>query len=813
MAHVSPQIEYLSTGANRHCAVADWSVDGILAYGADANVALWRPESNNPRGVETVLAGHTGVVKAVTFLPQEVGIGEEVSYLVTGADDFKLKLWSISKDLTRCECIQTVDAHSASVTCLAALKSWSKPSDVLLASGAADYSIKVWKFDSGQLHPVQTIKTAQGPRFFPLTLALCTLGGDDSSFVLAAGGTRRTIHIYGASRQGGEIDFKPQATLSGHEDWIRALDFTLETTDIGTSDLLLASASQDKYIRLWRVHEGVQVPVLSSTATADPLRDAYLASKGPSNKAHRIKVADRDFTITFEALLLGHEDWIYAVQWNRGSDDILRLLSASADNSLVIWEVEPESGIWASTTRLGEISRDKGATTATGSIGGFWTGLWRADGRSMVCLGRTGSWRRWDFDESDQRWKPAIAVTGHTKPVTGIAWSRDGAYLLSSSSDQTTRLHASWTELGGAGTWHEMSRPQIHGYDLNCIDSLGVDRFVSGADEKLLRVFREPRPVAQLLNRLCRFESDAEAMPEAANIPSLGLSNKAVDPDAPEDVGGGGTVDTATDALKSALEIDRPPFEDALSKYTLWPEIEKLYGHGYEISCLAASNDGRLVASACKASASTHAVVRLFETERWTEVKPPLVAHSLTATRLRFSADDRYLLSVGRDRQWAVFERGDGDAFSLLQSDPKGHSRMILDAAWAPEGWVFVTAGRDKQVKVWRATEGEGKLEFALAGAIPSGQPVTAIDFLPRNSRAGHLVLAMGNEAGSVSICELSTADLSLVSRSDLESRFCPSKSVLQLSWRPSRGEQGDGATLAIAGEDTCLRIYRFGEI
>lgn len=34
---------YIAAGANRHSAVADWGWDGTVAYGADANIALWRP--------------------------------------------------------------------------------------------------------------------------------------------------------------------------------------------------------------------------------------------------------------------------------------------------------------------------------------------------------------------------------------------------------------------------------------------------------------------------------------------------------------------------------------------------------------------------------------------------------------------------------------------------------------------------------------------------------------------------------------------------------------------------------------------------
>jgi elongator complex protein 2 len=407
-----------------------------------------------------------------------------------------------------------------------------------------------------------------------------------------------------------------------------------------------------------------------------------------------------------------------------------------------------------------------------------------------VTLGRTGSWRRWEYDEDADMWSPGIAVTGHTKAVNGISWSQDGRYLLSTSADQTTRLHARWRNSGDGSTWHEMSRPQIHGYDLNCIDTLGNDRFVSGADEKLMRVFRQPRAVAKLLSRLGSIRSsnssaedaalvedavaNAEDMPDAANMPLLGLSNKAIDAiDDDEEVGpptgnDRDAVDPASVVRKSVLEIDHPPLEENLSRHTLWPEVEKLYGHGYEISCLAASHDGGIIASACKASSTNHAVIRLCETAGWTEVKPPLTAHSLTATRLRFSADDRYLLSVGRDRQWAVFERAEGEhgvTFRLLQSNPKGHTRMILDAAWAPpttvateETRIFATAGRDKKVNIWAAkrttaTAVGGQVDsFELACSLTEDKPVTAVDFLGRLDGDGKLVLATGTESGKISI-------------------------------------------------------------
>lgn len=771
-------IEYLSAGANRQTAAADWSEDGIVAFGADSNVGLWQPLASPPKGIIGLLSGHENAVKAVKFLPKSEG--EHTTHLVTGANDRCLKLWALSAGGATASCTQTVHAHTAAVNCIAALQQRKLPSPTsrIFATGAADASVKVWVFDGSQVRLLQTIKNT--PKFFPLSIALSTLSQDGEALVMVVAGTRDIIQVFVANSKTNP-EFQLQATLSGHEGWIQSLHFARES-DAPDSDLILASASQDKYIRLWRFHQGKELPAAAANGT-DQLMGAFLPGKSPSNKAHRLQAAEDHFSVTFEALLLGHDDWIYSAKWySDPSTGKPQLLSASADNTLAIWEADPSSGIWVTTVRLGEISREKGATTATGSTGGFWTGLWSPNGSSAVCLGRTGSWRLWDYSKEQDQWIPHVGISGHTRAVTGITWSKKGDYLLSTSADQTTRLHASWNKGSGQKTWHEMARPQIHGYDLNCIDSLGNSKFVSGADEKLMRVFDEPKAVAKLLSKLCDIGNEhIETMPDAANMPVLGLSNKAIEavdddlevqaanPETDRDA-----LDPGSTVRKSALEIDHPPFEDSLSRHTLWPEIEKLYGHGYEISCLAVSHDGTLIASACRASSINHAVIRLFETERWTEVKPPLTAHSLTTTRLRFSPDDRYLLSVGRDRQWVVFERDGNDklSYKLLQSNPKGHSRMILDATWAPvsDSLVFATAGREKQVKIWRRAPGDTPdAGIICTTTISETHPITAVDFLHRETANGTLLLAVGTEIGKISIYSIDRNSLNISSTLNLQ--------------------------------------------
>lgn len=273
-------------------------------------------------------------------------------------------------------------------------------------------------------------------------------------------------------------------------------------------------------------------------------------------------------------------------------------------------------------------------------------------------------------------------------------------------------------------------------------------------------------------------------MPDAANVPMLGLSNKAIDdssvlplPDGsmPEGEGEGETgepeMPAQPAAAASALEsLVHPPLEDHLARHTLWPEREKLYGHGYEICAVSSSPDGKIIATACRASAIEHAVVRLFDTKEWREIKPPLKSHSLTVTRLAFSPDGSKLLSVSRDRAWTVFEKKEADCWEVLQTMEKAHTRIIWDGKWAPVEEVFVTASRDKSAKLWQR-EGQG---WASRATVKFEAPVTALDFLGQVV-GGKCWLAVALEDGGIYLFNIEVGcwgDVKLVGR--LDDRFAP---------------------------------------
>ena len=815
-----PELEYVAAGGNRHPSAADWA-PGLLAFGAGINIALWNPDDNRANGVSALLAGHTEVVNAVKILDLN---GKR--FIISGASDNSARVWKQKKNsdvsaFPFFEESQCLTGHTGAVNTISIL-----PGSGTFATGAADGTVRVWRLreEDARAELVQAVTLK--PRLMPLATALTRLPSGE--IVLAVAGTIINVQIY-VQTQGG---FELQATLAGHEGWVRSLDFLTRAGE----DLLLASASQDKYVRLWRFKKDEHA--------GDAVQGIQPVKKSLSNKAHQVGSGENQYVITFEALLVGHEDWIYSARWGplSGKDDTPTLLTASADNSLSLWSVEEASGLWVCQTRLGEISQQKGSTTATGSTGGFWIGLWQPEGQAVVSLGRTGSWRRWAYDSGSDMWLQQLGVSGHVQEVQSVAWAPDGSYLLSTGLDQTTRLFAEWKR-DDIKSWHEIARPQIHGYDLNCLATLTPHQFVSGAEEKLLRVFDKPKATQALLSALSgdtTISAEDLALPEAANIPVLGLSNKAITTvDEPtEDAAseeashnsttwsGVPTASSSTNPPSTTPSLSQPPVEDHLARNTLWPEHEKLYGHGYEISCVASNAAGTLVATACKASSLDHAVIRLYETKEWREVKPPLSAHTLTVTSLAFSPDDRFLLSVGRDRQWVLFQAqdasGQDDAsaagpptYTLLKSNPKGHSRMILDCAWAPTttttssengadtASIFATAGRDKTVKLWRVQTSTSEVE--LIKSLPTEAPVTALAFSPDSQ------LAYGTEQGRIGLVkapEVGKWEEAVVEA--VEKELGPAKAVTCLSWRPGKAEGEDGGRLlAVSSEDCGVRLVR----
>lgn len=145
------------------------------------------------------------------------------------------------------------------------------------------------------------------------------------------------------------------------------------------------------------------------------------------------------YQVSLESLVIGHEDWVYSVEWQSPSlkENNLcyqpqSILSASMDKTMMIWQPEKTTGIWVNVVTVGELSH---------SALGFYGGHWSPNGDSILAHGYGGSFHLWkNFGSEIGNWKPQKVPSGHFAAVTDIAWGRCGEYLMSVSDDQVLFL-------------------------------------------------------------------------------------------------------------------------------------------------------------------------------------------------------------------------------------------------------------------------------------------------------------------------------------------------------------------------------------
>jgi elongator complex protein 2 len=217
-----------------------------------------------------------------------------------------------------------------------------------------------------------------------------------------------------------------------------------------------------------------------------------------------------------------------------------------------------------------------------------------------------------------------------------------------------------------AATWFEIARPQVHGWDLNALAPVPhvTHAYASCAEEKVIRVFAAPVPFFGTAAALCAaragvpppstaaltalFAAARGRRAWAAQRPELGLSNKGI-AEGDEAGGGGGIFANSApgglDLSRAPLGMrgglaqvlyTRPPVEDEALSSTLWPEADKLYGHGNEVMVLAAAHALPLLASAAAARRPRDAGIRLWDTRTWAEVGE-LLGHQASVTALAFA--------------------------------------------------------------------------------------------------------------------------------------------------------------------------------
>eukprot|EP00892_Ulva_mutabilis_P001225 jgi/Ulvmu1/11102/UM070_0018.1 len=860
-------LEYLSAGCNHVAGAVDWTVEGtgerLVAYASHRLVIIFESKALRTRAS---LLGHKARVTFVHWLPALSGQDRRV--LVSGAADGSIALWAVDDGGgEQLHMVAPGSGHSSTISSIAS--TYSQHSQcVHFVSVAGDSTCCCWHVDaSGALELQQTLNTAVMHK----SAAMCPIPGLASWRLLFLGGVDAAVRVFCRPPDGA---FEPRCTLRGHDNWVTGLAATAATAPSGAQHVYVASASQDRTARLWRLTcTDTTAQHAAAPTSAEEASAAFLTSFA---QKHTFQAGSLRLQASIHGVLVGHEDWVHSVCWVRRSTqhgnaaaetpaianaDVgasaaqdavavgdLTLVTASMDRTVMLWAADRGSGLWMCEESIGDAGAD--------SLG-YYTACACADAAWIITNSYTGAihaWERQPVGDAQPETRPPLlpqpCVTGHWRGVVSHAWAIDGQCLLTASADQTLRLHA---REPAKGRWFEFARPQVHGHDFHSVAEVPQPRsaagaawryvFASASEEKVVRVFAAPRVFVQSLAALRQvsWEDVAPAVEGglwdagvSAAAPALGLSNKAVregeEEAAAEPSGAAGLYTEGPDMAPAAKArvVEGQPLEEDLCAGTLWPEVQKLYGHGNDVFSLAACPHGSCLVSACKAQSAAAANIRVWDVHAAEPCLQQLPGHSLTITQLRFSADGRFLLSVSRDRSFCLFARpaavqpAHPDAardaqnpagaapppFEHVGCKSKAHDRIIWAATWAPHGRAFATGSRDKVLKVWQFDPAAPQVPTAAAATASGLQAaVTAAAYAPVPSAQGLDVLAVGFESGDL---ELFTAGatsggavaLDRVWQAGPEQRHAAAVKCLEFQCMP------DGTVkLASSGADHSLRV------
>ena len=305
-----------------------------------------------------------------------------------------------------------------------------------------------------------------------------------------------------------------------------------------------------------------------------------------------------------------------------------------------------------------------------------------SDGRWVISGGWDRVVRLWRIGGSRGMTTSAI-VPGHQGSVLALAFSPDGARALSGGMDRTLRL---W-QLDGVGGIREVAVRELPGRPYAVAFAAGGGIALSCGDDRMLRLWRVTDPGA--------LEAADEKLANAD--PTAIVRSVAVSQDGKWAVTGG------YDAVLRVWKVDG---EAGRLEETASSRL-----HGDWIVSVALTPDGRLALSG-----SADHTIRVWKLDGAGGLTPAGVAagHADVVKTVAISPDGNWVLSGGVDRSvrlWHIDREG-ALAPAVVRT---AHAHTVSAVAWSPGGRSALSAGWDQTIRLWRL-DGAGALDPATAG-------------------------------------------------------------------------------------------------
>jgi WD40 repeat protein len=475
---------------------------------------------------------------------------------------------------------------------------------------------------------------------------------------LASASDDRTVRIWGIAN-GDEIGI-----LHGHTDAVNAVAWSPDGR-------LLATGSHDRTVRVWDAHNGTELAVLLG-------HEARVTSLTWSPDGQQLATGSHDRTVriwnthngTQTRALEGHSNTVGAVAW---SPDGRQLATGSHDRTVRVWDAHNGTEL---AVLLGHEAR---VTSVT----------WSPDGRRLASASHDRTIRIWNpITRADP-----LVLAGHGDAVWRVTWSPDSRFVGTVSDDRTARI---WDARNGS----ELLVMRGHTHDVWCCAWLPDGRrLATGSRDGTVRLW-----AAGESDELVILRGHDDAVRSVKWSPDSRL-----------------LASTSSDRTVRIWDVEHST------------EVHVLRGHEDAVRGVAWSPDGKWLASVAHdrmiylwntengildralpghdqsvrevdwspdgqylATASYDRTVRIWNVDCGTEVRS-LDAHGDTVRGVTWSPDGRWVATASDDRMIRVWAPKSGTVMQVF----RGHEGALWSMAWSPDGQRLATTSHDRTVRIW----------------------------------------------------------------------------------------------------------------
>ena len=584
----------------------------------NGEVRLWRTDEIK---LFSILKGHTAWVWAFTFSPNNKTIA-------SGSADYKIKLWDINSG----ECTDTLK-HDSKVYSLAFNSDGTR-----LASASEDKSVKIWDIKTGERE-----KTLSGHDAPVLSVDFHPKQKD----IIASSDTKGKIKLWNIRTEECLKTFYVQYKDS----LIKEEDKIIHAIHFHPDGELLVSCGADKTVRLWDLATGNDKPPLFGHEGK-----VYKVRFSPDGKIiascsedRTIKLWDTD-SGECKQTLSGHTSQVWDIAFHPSGRT---LISGSDDQTVRIWNI----------ATIGNIEDETCWNILKGYTRGVFSLAFSPDSKILVSA-QNGQIHLRELENPECCYQ----LQGHKGLIRSVDFSSDGRTLASGSADRQIKL---W-DIQNIHDGKEILRLKEHeNWVWSVVFSPDGQTLASGGEDNTIRIWNvKTGACTRVIMGHSQWVCAIAFNPRDSTIAS-GSADSTVKL---WDVNTGKcirTLDEHTDVVYSVAfspdgKILATGSEDKTIK--LWNPItgeclHTLRQHTQQVYSVAFSPDGKMLASG-----SGDTTINLWQVETGKLLHTLADGHTLPIRCVAFSPDGKLIASGGEDEKIQLWDIDTYQSFKQLNS-------------------------------------------------------------------------------------------------------------------------------------------------